>query len=184
LLNRFRMPTRVLLGAGFITVAIANLLTGGVLTTDSGFATFVFPLALGGVGFGLIFVPLSVTMLSSVQGIDTQKATSLQSLCQQLGGSISTAMLVTLLDRRSAFHQDAIAAHETLHASGVQQMLQHHGSLAALAQLVAQQATTMAFADAFYFLGIVTLILTPLVLLLRPRAAAPSGGAPAAAAAE
>ncbi len=33
---------------------------------------------------------------------------------------------------------------------------------------VKQQAATMAFADAFYFLGVVTLVLSPLVLLLRP----------------
>jgi len=41
---------------------------------------------------------------------DTQKATSLLSLFQQLGGSISTAVLVTLLDRRGAFHQDHLAS--------------------------------------------------------------------------
>ena len=100
------MPNRrPLLAIGFIIVAIANVMTAQVLTTQSVFATFVFPLVLGGLGFGMLFVPLSVTVLSSVHGPDTQKATSLQNLFQQLGGSISTALLVTLLDRRGAFHK-------------------------------------------------------------------------------
>lgn len=175
LLNRAKARPYVLLGIGFLIVAIANVINARVLTTSSDFGTFVFPLALGGIGFGLLFVPLSVAVLTSVHGIDTQKATSLLSLCQQLGGSISTAVLVTLLDRREAVHQDALAATITLRNAGVQQIVQHHQSLAGVAQAVVQQATTMSFADAFYMLGAVTALLAPLVFLLRtPRVRAPA----------
>ena len=48
-----------------------------------------------------------------------------------------------------------------------------------LSGLVNQQAATMAFADAFFFLGIVAAVIIPLVFLLR----APRGTAPAPAAA-
>jgi MFS transporter, DHA2 family, multidrug resistance protein len=176
LMNRFKVKPQILLGTGFIIVAIANFLTAQVLTTDSVFVTFVFPLAFGGIGFGMIFVPLSVTVLSSVQGAETQKATSLMNLCQQLGGSISTAVLVTLLDRRGAFHQDHLAAQVNLASPAVHQALQAHAPLTTLAGLVEQQASAMSFADAFFFLGVVTLVLTPLVLLMRP----PAQGAGAA----
>jgi DHA2 family multidrug resistance protein len=168
LLSRLHVRPPILLGAGFTLVAIANFLTGEVLTTQSVFGTFVFPLMLGGFGFGMLFVPLSVAVLSSVHGPDTQKATSLLSLCQQLGGSISTAFLVTLLDRRSAQHLDTLAGGITLREPAVQQALARHAAPAQIAALVGQQASTMAFADAFYVLGVVTLVLTPLVLLLRP----------------
>jgi DHA2 family multidrug resistance protein len=168
LMNRLKVRPQVLLGIGFTIVAIANVITARVLTTDSVFGTFVFPLALGGIGFGMIFVPLAVSVLSSVQGIETQKATSLLSLCQQLGGSVATAILVTLLDRRGAYHQDMLAGQITLASPAVQHVLQAHGSLAQIAGIVTQQADTMAFADAFYFLAVVTIVLTPLVLLLRP----------------
>jgi DHA2 family multidrug resistance protein len=179
LVSRFHVKPRILLGIGFLLVAVANVNTGQVLTTDSSFGTFVFPLMLGGLGFGMLFVPLSVAVLGSVHGADTQKATSLLSLCQQLGGSISAAFLVTLLDRRGALHLDELAGRITLQSPAVQQALQHHAPLALLAGLVQQQAATMAFADAFYVLGAVTLILTPLVFLLRaPRG---SAGQPAVA---
>ncbi len=174
LLNRAKVRPQILLGIGFIIVAIANVQTAQVLTTDSTFGTFVFPLVFGGIGFGMLFVPLAVSVLSSVQGIETQKATSLLSLCQQLGGSVSTAIMVTLLDRRGAFHLDNLAGTITLSHPAVQRAIEAHAALANVAGVVNQQATTLAFADAFYILGIVTFVLSPLVILLRPpKAAAP-----------
>jgi DHA2 family multidrug resistance protein len=176
LMNRFKVRPQILLGVGFLIVALANVLTAQVLTTQSVFVTFVFPLVFGGLGFGMLFVPLAVSILSSVKGADTQKATSLLSLCQQLGGSISTAVLVTLLDRRGAFHLDVLAASINLGSPAVQRAMQAHAPLGTIAGIVAQQASAMAFADAFYFLGIVTLVLTPLVFLLRPPKAASAAG--------
>lgn len=166
-LNRFHVAPRVLLGIGFIIVAIANAMQAQVTTTDSTFWTFGWPLVIGGAGFGMLFLPLSVAVLTSVQGADTQKATSLISLCQQLGGSMSTAMLVTLLDRRSALHQSNLASEMTLRNPAMQAALQHHAPLGAIYGVLVQQSTTMAFADAFFFLAIVTLLLTPLVIFLR-----------------
>jgi DHA2 family multidrug resistance protein len=167
LLSRLHVRPSILLAIGFALVAIANVNNAQVLTTDSSFGTFVIPLVIGGLGFGMLFVPLSVAVLSSVQGVETQKATSLISLCQQLGGSVSTAFLVTLLDRRTALHLDSLAGTVTLQNPAVAQALQEHAPIAQLAGLVNQQAATMAFADAFYVLGGITLLLTPLVLLLR-----------------
>ena len=168
LLSRLHVKAPLLLAIGFVLVAIANVNNARVLTTDSSFGTFIFPLVLGGVGFGMLFVPLSVAVLSSVQGADTQKATSLLSLCQQLGGSISTAFLVTLLDRRTALHLDTLASGITLQNPAVGLALQQRAPIAQIAAIVNQQAATMAFADAFYVLGAVTLLLTPLVFFLRP----------------
>ncbi|HEV3153510.1 MAG TPA: DHA2 family efflux MFS transporter permease subunit [Candidatus Baltobacteraceae bacterium] len=175
-LNRFHVPPRVLLAVGFIIVAIANVMQALVTTTQSTFWTFGWPLVIGGAGFGMLFLPLSIAVLSSVRGADTQKATALISLCQQLGGSISTACLVTLLDRRGALHQSDLAGTITLRSPAVNAAIAHHAPLQQLYGIVVQQSTTMAFADAFVFLGAITLLLTPMVLLLRtpsaPRATA------------
>jgi DHA2 family multidrug resistance protein len=179
LLSRAKIRPQILLGIGFIIVAVANVMSAGILTTQSDFGSFIIPLAVGGIGFGLLFVPLSVAVLTSVQGADTQKATSLLSLCQQLGGSISAASLVTILDRRRALHQDTLASQVTLHSTSVQQLLQHHQSITVAASAVVQQAAMMSFADAFYVLGAVALVLTPLVLLLRVPKAPVHASAPA-----
>jgi DHA2 family multidrug resistance protein len=179
LLGRVKMKPPILLGIGFLIITIANFMTAGVITTDSTFGTFVFPLVFGGLGFGMLFVPLSVAVLSSVHGPDTQKATSLISLCQQLGGSIATALLVTLLDRRGALHLDALAGTVNLQSTAVANAIGRHAPLSALSGIVNQQAATMAFADAFFFMGIVAAVVIPLVFLMR----APRGtAAPAPAA--
>ncbi|MFN2449524.1 MAG: MDR family MFS transporter [Candidatus Baltobacteraceae bacterium] len=179
LINRFHVQPRVLLGTGFVIVAIGNAMQAFVTTTDSTFWTFAWPLLLGGAGFGMLFLPLSISVLRSVHGADTQKATSLISLCQQLGGSISTAVLVTLLDRRGAVHQDALAASVNAHNLALNAAV--HTPVSAIAGLVAAQARTMAFGDAFMVLAVVTLLLSPLVIFLRT----PRGqGAPVQIAAE
>jgi DHA2 family multidrug resistance protein len=168
-LNRFKLNPRILLGAGFILVAIANLLQAQVTTSQSDFWTFWIPLALGGVGFSQLLAPLSVAVLSTVRGIDTAKASSLLSLSQQLGGSLSTAVLVTMLDRRAAFHQSMLAAGITHANSSVQRILLSVGpeGLQRIYAVVVREANTLAFADAFWMLGIVAFVLAPLVLLIR-----------------
>lgn len=170
LLNRLKAKPWAILGVGFLIVAAANIWNARVITTDSQFSTFAVVLMFGGVGFGLLFVPLSVAVLGSVKGPDTQKATSLLSLCQQLGGSISTATFVTLIGRRTATHLDTLAATVTARNPNVERFLAH-APAAKLFAIVGQQAATMAFADAFYVLGAITFLLTPLVLLLRARRA-------------
>ncbi len=164
-INRLHVKPWVLLAIGFTLVAISNVLQAEATTSGSDFWTFWFPLALGGVGFAQLLAPLSVAVLSSVTGADTPKASSLLSLSQQLGGSIATAVLVTLLARREAFHQTILAGHATLHEPAVA-ALPHIGRLYGL---IVQQATTLAFADASWLLAVVTIVLAPLVLLLRRR---------------
>ena len=167
LLNRLKISPPILIAVGFILVALANVMQAFVTTTDSSFWTFGPALIIGGVGFILQFLPLSVAVLSSVQGADTQKATSLTSLSQQIGGSVSTALLVTLLDRRRALHQSNLAGEITLRSHSVNLALSHHTSLQAIYSALVQQSLTMAFADAFLFLGVVTVLLMPLALFLR-----------------
>lgn len=176
LLNKLKAKPWAILGIGFLIVAAANVWNARVITTDSQFSTFAAALILGGIGFGLLFVPLSVAVLSSVRGPDTQKATSLLSLCQQLGGSISAATFVTVIGRRTATHLDTLAATVTARNSNVERFLAH-APPAKLFALVGQQAATLAFADAFYILGAITLLLTPLVLLLRAGTPAAKGRA-------
>jgi DHA2 family multidrug resistance protein len=108
-------------------------------------------------------------VLSSVHGLDTAKASSLISLSQQLGGSISTAAVVTVLAQRDAWHYNALAQGVTLRNPAVAGLVQQGAHLGTLYRLVVQQAATLAYADAFLMVGFVTLCLTPCVLLLRSR---------------
>ena len=170
-----KVSPKILLTVGFVLVAISAAMQAYVTTSQSDFWTFFAAMVLGGIGLSQLFTPLSIAVLSTVSGWDTPKAVALISLCQQLGGSISTAVLVTLVDRREAFHQSILAGQATLSSPAVHRAIEHHATLAQLYQLIVQEATTLAFADGFWLMAAFTIILTPLVFLLgarRARAAA------------
>lgn len=167
-LNRMKWNARWLLGAGYALVAAANLWQAEVTASSGEFATYVLPLFVGGIGFAQLFTPLAVTVLGAVRGVDTPKAAALLALAQQLGGSIATAVLVTLLDRRGAFHHDALAAGITLSRAAIANVVQHV-SPQALAGLVTREASALSFADAFYLLALCGALAVPLVLILRTK---------------
>ena len=180
-LSRWKVSPRILIAVGFAVIALANLLQAQVTTSTADFWTFAWPLALGGLGFSQIFVPLNATVLKSVQGADTPKAASLVSLCQQLGGSIATATLITLIDRRAAVHYSALASDAVLSRTPVAAFLQH-ASVGGLYGTIVTQAQTLSFADAFYVMAAITAVLLPLVYFLRSGKPVPAPAARAAAA--
>jgi MFS transporter, DHA2 family, multidrug resistance protein len=168
-----RIDSRILLAAGFALIAASNIWLGDVSTSNTPFWSLGLPLMLGGAGLALLFIPLSIAVLRSVPGEVAPKATAFVNLSLQLGGSISTAGLVTLLAHREAFHQTILAANVTLHNSMVRDMVVHH-ELNKLYQAIIQQANTMAFADASFLVGIATFFCIPLVFLMERSKAGPA----------
>jgi len=179
-LVRFRVAPRLLLAAGFALVGVAGLWMNRVTTPVSDFWSFGWPLVIGGFGFGLLFVPLSVAVLSAVRGIETSKASSMLSLAQQLGASFATAVLVTIIDRRAAFHLDHLAAVVTRNRPAIVAFLGAHGSPAELSLILQRQAATLGFADANFIGGLAAFAMIPIALVFRTRAASPSGVQPPA----
>lgn len=70
-------------------------------------------------------------------------------LAFNLGGSVASASLITLLDRRTTFHSSVLGAHIALHLPAVAVAVAI-GKLVALAEMVARQTTTLAYADTLY----------------------------------
>jgi MFS transporter, DHA2 family, multidrug resistance protein len=176
-----RIDTRILLVGGFLLIAISQLWLGFITTSENDFNSLLGPAVMAGIGLAMLFVPISIAVLSAIPSDVVPKATSFQALSLQLGGSFSTAALITLLARRSAFHQAELAQSITPDNNALQLLIQHtHNAAAALMntyQLVLQQATVMAYADAQWALGALTFFLLPLVFVLprrRKGAAAPT----------
>ena len=167
LVGRGRVDARVMLGVGFVLVSISNYLQAIVTTPVSDFWTFLIPQLIGGAGLGMLFVPIGIAVLSSVPQMVAPKAVAFTSLCIQLGGSVSTAILVTLLDRRTAVYLSEMAGNATLNHPAVAQWFAHHLPVAGLYSIILRQATTLAFADASMFLAIASVALAPLVFVMQ-----------------
>jgi DHA2 family multidrug resistance protein len=171
-----KVDARVFLALGFIIVGIGTAEQAFVTTSDAGFWTFAVPLALTGVGSAMLFIPLSIAILSATTPSDGPKASAFINLATQLGGSIAVAGLSAYLDQRQTVHADALRSVATLANGNVQQFLRSH-TLTELSGLVNGQALILAYADATLAITIVAFLGVPLVFLMRKAKPAASSAA-------
>jgi DHA2 family multidrug resistance protein len=176
LAGRGVIDVRISTALGFVLLGISNWILADVTTPVSQFSTFIFALVISGIGLSQIFVPLSLAVLGGVPDKDVPATSAFFNLSRQVGGSIATAVLVTLLVRGVTVHQTALASDVNLRSAATAQYLQQNGGeqstqgLASLENLVEGQALVQSYADTSRLVAIVSIALAPLVLLLkRPR---------------
>lgn len=165
---------RWLLGSGFLLTALSLGWYGTQMTSQTPFAVLGSGLFVSGIAQSILLVPLIVGVLSTTPAELNGKVSPIITLCVQLGGSIASAMSVTFFDRRTSFHSTTLggamdAGH--LLAHGMQPTQQ---TVAQIAQIVAQQASTLGFADTMLAVAALAGIVVPLVLAF-PRSKAASG---------
>jgi DHA2 family multidrug resistance protein len=156
-------------GAGFIGLAY-------VTTSNTEFLTMLPWLLLSGSGIAFVFTPLLVAVLRAVAPADSPKAGSFVSLSLNLGGSITSASLVTVLDRRETYHGSVLG--DTISRSNPQvaALLAQPNGLVQIARLVGREAATLAYADTFYILGAFAILFAGMAFLLKapPKVASPA----------
>jgi len=180
LATRNKVDARWLVACGFTLIGISNFMLADVTTSQSGFWTFFAALAVSGVGLAQIFVPLTISVLGSVEPRDTAAASAFFNLSRQIGGSVAIALLVTLLARANATHHTELASQITLHRGPVAAYVDQRGGASSarargdLNRIVSQQAAILSYADTARLVGGISLVLAPLAFLLtRFRSTAP-----------
>jgi len=177
------LSPRVLVGAGIVAFAIGSYQMSH-LTLDSGEGNVIASIMIQGVGFGLLFVPLTTVALAKVPREVMADATGMNSLVRQLGGAIGLAIFATLLERYTAQARVALVAQlgatnpvaertvssfeRMVQASGVVAPPQaHEAALRVLDGAVRAQASVLAFERVFLLAGLVFLFVLPLLYFLR-----------------
>jgi DHA2 family multidrug resistance protein len=164
-----RVDVRIAMATGYVLTAIGSFITAGITTSNTSFAEFLPGLILGGLGTAMLFIPLLIAVQTATTAEDAPKASSFITLAFQLGGSLASAALVTLLDRRGDFHFAILGSAISANNLAVSGRL-HGVAPAQFLNLVIQQAQTLAFADVAYGVALFAALLAPLVFLLaRPR---------------
>jgi DHA2 family multidrug resistance protein len=162
-----RLDVRALLVTGFGLSALSFWLVAQRMTPVSDFGSFAGVLAFSGMGQAMLLVPLLVAVIGSVKLPDAPKVSSFISLSVQLGGSIASTMLVTVLDRRTYFHSDVYRSALTPANPYLSDPTRHLGTLATLSRLLAKQATNAGFADAVFALIPVAVVAICVAFFLR-----------------
>ena len=182
-----RLGPRVMIAAGLVVAAYTQWVMSR-FTIEVGPSDLLMPLIVQGLGFGMVFVSLSTAVLSGIDRANMTSATGLYNLIRQLGGSIGTAVVVTLLTQHvdqarnelvgnasltnPAFVQEVHAMAANFMAHGYSQPDAMAAALLAVNQLIEQQSATIAYEYIFFWIGMLFAVCLPLVVFLSGKSAA------------
>jgi DHA2 family multidrug resistance protein len=141
-------------------------------------------------GMAFLFIPINVAAFSFVPREKTNMGTGIINLARNIGASIGIATVTTMLDRRAQFHQVNVASHIDPSNPAYRAMIANTaarlvsvGSDPAMAQqqahgllygMVQRQSAMLSFADDFWLLGVIFLLMIPALFFMKK--AAPSKG--------
>ncbi|MGI4732409.1 MAG: DHA2 family efflux MFS transporter permease subunit [Janthinobacterium lividum] len=167
-----RVDPRILIGAGLALAAYSTYLMSGFslgmderLVLTSGF--------IQGIGTGLIFVPLSTVAFATLSSQLRNEGAAMFTLIRNIGSAIGISVLQFMTVRNA----------DTVHARLVESVRPDNpavtasmpdldfSSLDSLARVnaeISRQASMVSYIDAFYALFVVTLVVAPLILMMRP----------------
>jgi DHA2 family multidrug resistance protein len=169
-----KVDLRLTLLAGFLISAFALWQMTGY-SLDLSESDIVWPGVIQGFGTGLVFVPLSAATFATLSPEMRAQGTSIYSLIRNIGSSIGISLVQTLLIRNTVIVHSSLAERVTAGSSAWHNPAvsatfgaQVPAGAALLDGAVNQQAAMIAYLDDFWFMLFLTLLVIPLLLLIRP----------------
>jgi DHA2 family multidrug resistance protein len=185
-----RFPARYIVAAGWFLTSAAMFYSTRHLDLEISFWSASLLRVVQVAGMPLLFVPI---ILISYLGLPADKSNSiagLVSFMRNIGSSIGTSLVTTVVARQAQFHQVHLVAHTTpaepaftaavsglaarLAASGVEASQATMQAYRQLYAAVIAQATALAYIDTFWILAIGAAVMVPISFTLRRNE--PGGG--------
>jgi DHA2 family multidrug resistance protein len=185
-----KIPAKYIMAFGWLCLAFGMYYSTKGLDLEISFGAASRLRIVQAFGLGFLFVPIN---LSAYVGVPAEKGNNVSGLVnfmRNIGSSVGTSMVTTILARRAQFHQSVLASHATRYdpafrnqLSGLSQQLLHAGASAPDAQAAAYgrlyrslqvQSQTLAYVDTFMVLAIAAGIMFLLAFIVRKND--PGGG--------
>ncbi len=176
-----RLGPRVLIGTGLVVVAF-SFWQLSVMSLKVGFWDLFIPNLLQGGGFGLIFVALSTSVLSTIERSRMTAAAGLFNVVRQVFGSIGIAAAATALSRGEQVYRAGLVDNLTLFNTGMANRMKaltaamagrgsslytpRQKALGSLDGQLMRQAGMLAYNHIFLLVTLVFVLCIPLVFLL------------------
>ncbi|PXW22428.1 MFS transporter, DHA2 family, multidrug resistance protein [Paraburkholderia caballeronis] len=164
-----RIDARVLLLFGFLVSAYAlwQMMQYTIVLSPS---DIVWPGVVQGFGLGFVFVPLSALTFSTLTPQLRADGTATYSLMRNIGSSIGISIVQTFVTRGTQIAHSDLAANVTVFNPAIQPMLADGSryDMALLNQQITQQAQMIAYLNDFKMMFVATLVVIPLLMLIRP----------------
>ncbi len=168
-----KVDLRLPLFFGFSVTAVALWQMCGY-SLDLRASDIVWPGVIQGFGTGFVFVPLSAAAFATLSPQMRAQGTAIFSLVRNIGSSIGISLVQTMLVRNTTVAHAGITRaityanpgwQNTAVAAAFDPTRAHHA--AALDALITRQASMVAYIDDFYLMLILTVLVIPLILLIR-----------------
>ena len=185
-----KIPAKYIMAFGWLCLAFGMYYSTKGLDLEISFGAASRLRMIQAFGLGFLFVPIN---LSAYVGVPAEKGNNVSGLVnfmRNIGSSVGTSMVTTILARRAQFHQSVLASHATKYdpafrnqLSGLSRQLLHAGASAPDAQAEAYgrlyrslqvQSQTLAYVDTFMVLAIAAGIMFLLAFIVRKND--PGGG--------
>jgi DHA2 family multidrug resistance protein len=185
-----KIQARYLIATGWLCLAIGLFYSAHQIDLFISFRFGTWLRIAQVVGIGFLFVPITA---AGYIGVPPEKGSSVSGIInfmRNIGGSIGTSMVTTLIVRRSQYHQQILVGHLTPNTPGFRSALHalsseiaHSGLRATDAQnqaiarfyaSVNQQARALSYMDTFWILGALCSVMFLLAFFLKKNI--PGGG--------
>ncbi len=178
-----KVDTRYIIPVGLIALIGASYWMEQFTLNSSPWALNL-PRCLQMAGVGCLFVPLNNSAYQYLPKDQINNATGLFNMLRNEGGSFGIAIVSTMVDRRSQFHQSRLAEHVTqanpavrrwedayaqirMARGGVTQWMADQQAVGLLGRMVGRQARFYAYMDIYVLFAIMALVALPFVFLMK-----------------
>jgi DHA2 family multidrug resistance protein len=184
-----KVPAKYIIAFGWFSMAVAMFYSTTRIDLSISFRVAMWLRVAQAVGLPFLFVPITLASYTGLPPEKSNDASGLINFMRNIGASVGTSMVTTLLARRAQFHQSILSYHTTNYdtvfqnqvAAATRQLIQS-GTSAADAQIQAYgliyqsmqaQAQALAYIDTYKVLAIGAGIMFLLAFIIRkndPRA--------------
>ena len=185
-----KLQARHLIAFGWLSLAIAMYYSTQRLDLQISFNASAWLRIAQVIGLGFLFVPISLVAYVGISPEKNNAVAGIINFMRNIGSSVGTSMVTTLIARRAQFHQGRLVQDARVDnpnfinsTTGLAQHLAHSGlgthqaqmqTSARIYQGLQAQAATLAYIDTFMVLAVVSAVMFFLSFVLRKNE--PGGG--------
>jgi DHA2 family multidrug resistance protein len=175
--------SRYLIACGWISLALGMYISTQRLDLLISFRSATL-LRIGQyLPMGFIFVPATTAAYIGIRAEKSNAVAGLVNFTRNIGSSVGTSVVTTMIVRRSQFHQSRLVTNTSIGntrfqdaINGLAQQLVHAGlslheaqrqALARIYASVQEQAATLAYIDTFWALGVAAVVMFALSFVLK-----------------
>jgi len=175
-----RFQARYLLAFGWITLALGMYISCKRLDLLISFRAAMWIRIVGYLPVGFLFVPLTAAGYVGLPKEKSNAAAGLMNFMRNMGQSVGTSAVTTLIARRSQYHQSVLAEYtrsprfdaavaglaDRLTHVGLSAHSAHRQALARMYALLVRQAQAISYVEVYWLLAIVSVLMFFLSFLL------------------